>query len=83
MDKAMQEAVIGFRDYVGHQFYTFKKEMPAILREFERSRDEDASGSSTASSQDPHASSDPDDKESESDDDVIRRESSDDENASI
>ncbi|KAL6128159.1 hypothetical protein ACLB2K_071515 [Fragaria x ananassa] len=34
VDKAMQEAVIGFRDYVGHQFYTFKKEMPAILREF-------------------------------------------------
>ena len=83
VDKAMQEAVIGFRDYVGHQFYTFKQEMPAILREFERSRDEDASGSSTASSQDPHASSDPDDEESESDDDVIRRESSDDEDASI
>ncbi|KAL6181532.1 hypothetical protein ACLB2K_048187 [Fragaria x ananassa] len=76
----MQEAVIGFRDYVGRQFYNFKKEMPEILREFERCRDEDASGSSTASSQDTHASSDPDDKES--DDDVIRRESSDDENAS-
>ncbi|KAL6178709.1 hypothetical protein ACLB2K_050227 [Fragaria x ananassa] len=46
------------------------------------SPDKDASGSSTASSQDTHAFSDPDDKESESDDDVIRKESSDDENAS-
>lgn len=58
--------------------YNFKKQLPGILRDFERRRDEDTFGSSTAPSQDTPPSFDHGDEESESDDDVICRETSDD-----
>lgn len=67
VNKAMADAIQGFRDYIGKEFADFKAQMPGMLASVARRLDEDTSGSSSTPSQDSSPSS-----SDASDEDAIR-----------